>query len=115
MKIRVISQFKVSGDDNLDSETDQLHTAILNLEQLDRRLSNGDVTAVLRLRIVSISIVVDAASWDEAGEVGSAVIVQAIEQVGGRVSLPGADSTDTSADLESHLEARIQSTELVPA
>jgi RecA/RadA recombinase len=108
MRIRVTTKLKVSGQSEIDVLVVRLAEALVAAEELASDLSEADVTALARQRRVTVSIVVDSESWERAQARGASAVRNAIESIGGRVV------TDAEP-ITAGLQARIRSTELVPA
>lgn len=112
MKVRVSSQFKVSGTSDLDSQTDALYVALIELERSETDLTEGDVTASLGSRLVGISLVIDATSWEQAEARAREVIQHAIVMIGDQVLIAEGAGVAPTSDAP---VADIQSIELIPA
>ena len=118
MKVRVTSQFQVSGKTDLDVHTDVLHAALLRLENEVPWASEADLTAALSSRLVNISVVINGTSWTDAERKAGEFISQAIENVGGHVFIQDdllANEHVLTSGISDGLFARMQTTELVPA
>lgn len=102
MKIRVTSQFRVSGISNLEPALDSVMRHLMEIEGERRGLSEADITAALRDRRVNLSIVVNADSWEQAEKDAHEVFVSALT----RSNAASSVSIETSESL---------GTELVPA
>jgi hypothetical protein len=84
-------------------------SALLEEERSDTSISLADINAVLKSHDVTISMVVDAESWQAAESQANRVMRSAIDRAGGRVvQHDGSGGTKP-------VRAMIQSTELVPA
>lgn len=95
MLLSVSGRFLVSGDSDLDAQTDVVMESLLNAEQIDSTISDSDVTAVLGRREVTVSVVVNSDDWHDGQQKGEDVIKAAIESANGRVLNPPAEDTDT--------------------
>jgi hypothetical protein len=121
IKGRVTIEFDVTGERDLNAETDKLFRALLAVEEEDSALSGADVMVELASQIVTTSIVVEAGSWSQAEERAFKAFSDAIERAGGNV-VPGTYDSglqELSLPAETpsnsgHLHASIRTTELVP-
>lgn len=111
MKIRVTSRFEVAGTHDLQEEIRGLVEALANLQAASSRVESSDVTAILSKRLVDVSAVIDAETWEAAQLQAEELFEGAIRKVGGR---PRSDSHDEVSGSDG-LSASIRSTELVPA
>jgi len=111
VKIRVITQFTVTGADDFDAETNSLMSSLLTEEEKDPRVAEVDLNAVLSRCQVAVSLVVDAETWAEAESIANAFVRASIGNIGGVIKgqFNGRPASDSS------MIASVQSTELVPA
>ena len=112
MLVSVRGRFQVNGGSDLDETTDQIMNALLRFESLDPAVSDSDVSAELAPRLVTISVVVEADSWELGNERGRATIRAAIEATNGHVADPPEVQNDTASF---RFVTQAESAELVPA
>lgn len=112
MLVSVRGRFHVNGRTDLDAATDQVMDALLQIESSDTTISDSDVSAELEDRIVTITVIVDANTWDEGNERGRVAIRSAIEAANGQVTDPPEVSTETESF---RFVTQAESSELIPA
>ncbi len=81
LAVKVSREFLVQGANNLDALTDQVMEELLSLE--GSTISESDVTAELSSSQVTISVIAQAISFDEAVLQGDSAIRTAIHASGG--------------------------------
>lgn len=111
MKVRVTSQFRVTGNEDLDAQTDRLLRALIALEGDQTVFTEADVTVSISDRLVGISVVVVSDSWQSADELAADFIRRGIEAIGGNL----AHGAEPQLAGRERMNAEIQSTELIPA
>lgn len=81
-QIRILTEFVVAGESDLDAETDRVMDELLEIEKETRLISDATVSASLTNREVEIAVTVVAETIEEAAEIARPFIEQAIRGAG---------------------------------
>ncbi|AGW40971.1 LemA-like protein [Leifsonia xyli subsp. cynodontis DSM 46306] len=101
MLTSIHSQFYVSGDNDLDAQTDAVMEALLELEEASEGLLSGsDVTASLRERVVTISVLIEAESAADAKRIGVLALDAAVRIAGGNPTILEDDGPEDGFVLQ---------------
>ena len=104
MRATISMIFEVSGDGDLDAQTDLVFEALLALEEEDQTLCDADLDVILSERLVTVRISVMGETLDVVLQTGGSAIRTAIHAAGG--GTPGwtnptpNDAAPYSSDFE---------------
>lgn len=115
IKARVTIGFTVTGEQDLDTETDILFQSLLDVERQNPYISESDIMSEFASESITVSVVVRANSWVEVEQRAYDAVSQAIRRAGGEITDENSTAPiEVKGSPAEHLSASVRTTELVP-